>query len=117
MSNSEHVQTPEEVLETIDISHALKMGEALNRLRENEDFKTVILDGYLNENVMASWSLLGVPQMKGNRGNIMEDLVACANLKYFFAMVDNQYMGATNPILSDEEEEELARQEAAGGVN
>ena len=113
------MSNPQDVLETIDISHALEMGEALNRLRKNEDFVKVIEEGYLKENVLASWSLLGVPQMQGNRGGIMEDLVAAANLKYFFAMVDNQYEGATNPILSDEEEAELAAldAEASGQVN
>ena len=111
------MSNPEDVLETIDISHAVVMGEALNRLRNNEDFKTVIEEGYLKDNVLASWSLLGVPQMHGQRSGIMEDMVSAANLKYFFAMVDNQYEGATNPILSDEEEAELAEAESQGQVN
>ena len=111
MSNSEKQMSQDEVLETIDLSHAIKMGEALNRLYKNDDFKKVIMEGYLQDKVMASWSLLGVPQMKGRRGDVMEDMVAASNLKYFFAMIENQYKGATDPILSDDEEEELAANE------
>lgn len=98
-------------LMTVSLDHAVDMGEALNRLRQNEDFKTVITNGYLKEKVLASFSLLAVPQVKeaGRRPDIMEDLVAASNLLYFFQIVDHEYQGAKDPILSDEEEAELAR--------
>ena len=88
--------------------HHLTMGEALDRLRQNPDFKTVILNGYLKEKVLASVSLLGVPQEKARRVDVMEDLIAGSNLQYFFSMVDQFHHGAKDPVLSDEEEAELA---------
>lgn len=88
-------------------NHAIEMGEALERLNKNPDFRKVILDGYLKEKVLASVSLLGVPQCKNERGSVMEDLVASSNLQYFFTMVESQYEGALNPVLSDEEKAEL----------
>lgn len=93
-----------------EVDHAIKMGKALNRLRQNEDFKDLILDGYLKEKVLASVSLLSVPSIKsqGRRPDIMEDLVAASNLEFFFQMVEQAYEGALDPILSDEEEEEEA---------
>ncbi len=92
-----------------ETDHAIKMGEALKRLRENKDFKDLILDGYLRDKVLASVSLLAVPQIKsqGRRPDIMEDMVAASNLQFFFQMVDDAYIGAVDPVLSDEEEEEL----------
>mgnify|MGYP001819482717 FL=1 len=47
----------------------------------------------------------------------MEDLVSASNLQYFFSMIDNFYMGAKSPVLSDEEEEELRLAEAEEAAN
>ncbi|NOQ48195.1 MAG: hypothetical protein GQ576_03515 [Methanococcoides sp.] len=88
----------------------------MNRLRKNPDFQLVIENGYLRDKVLASFSLLAVPQIKkeGHRPDIMEDLVAGSNLKYYFAMIDNAYEGCTNPIPSDSEEEALLAEQNDG---
>jgi len=123
MSNSEQDQNE---LFTASLDHAISMGEAWLRLQENDDFKKVITNGYLEEKVLASVSLLAVPQIKdqNRRGDVMEDLVAASNLQYFFRIIEHEYEGAKNPILSDEEEQELANLAAEteatgieGGVN
>lgn len=112
MSNPEN-QAAE--LETVDQDHHLAMGEALNRLRNNPDFKAVILDGYCKDKALASVSLLGVPQIseQGRRPGVMEDLVSISNLQYFFMQIDNFYEGAKDPVLSDDEEAALAAAEGA----
>lgn len=106
-------------LETIEQEHNLLMGEALERLQKNPDFQKVIMDGYLKDKVLASVSLLSVPQISenGKRPGVMEDLVSASNLQYYFKMIEHFYEGAKNPILSDEEEQELADAETQGGVN
>lgn len=106
MSNPENQDIE---LETIAQDHHLLMGEALNRLRNNPDFKSVILEGYLKDKVLASVSLLAVPQISdhGRRPGVMEDLISASNLQYFFSQVDNFYEGAKDPVLSDDEEAEL----------
>lgn len=109
-------------LETVSMDHAIMMGEAYKRLSRNADFKKIIVEGFLKEKVLASVSLLAVPQIKdkGLRPNIMEDIVAASNLQYFLLQVERQYEAATSPILSDEEERELAEleaEEANGQVN
>ena len=122
MSNSE------QELHTASIEqaeHAVIMGEAWNRLQRNSDFKKVILKGYCEKKALASVSLLAVPQIKekGHRPDVMEDLVAISNLQYYFKIIEHEYEGATTPILSDDEEAEIAAleaqeaQEAVGGVN
>ncbi|MEE8599207.1 MAG: hypothetical protein V3S69_06845 [Dehalococcoidales bacterium] len=102
-------------LETVSLEHALVMGEAWQRLQRNGDFKRIIMNGFLKEKVLASVSLLAVPQIKdkGRRPDVMEDLIAASNLQYFFQIIEHEYEGAKNPILSDEEEAELAAEEAA----
>jgi len=104
MSNQDELETGEH-----DIDHHLMMGEALTRLRENKDFKTVIMEGYLEQKVLASVSLLAVPAIKkrGERPEVMEDLIAASNLQYFFQLIDGMYEGAKTPTLSDQEEAEL----------
>ena len=122
MSTSEKT---EEQLMTASLDHALDMGEAWLRLQRNSDFKKIITNGFLKEKVLASVSLLGVPQIKdqNRRGDVIEDLVAASNLQYYFRVIEHEYEGAKNPILSDEEEEEMARIAALeagdteGGVN
>lgn len=101
-------QTEELLTVEVEQEHNIKMGEALNRLRDNPDFKTFIMEGYLEGKVLASVSLLAVPSIKsqGHRPDIMEDLIAASNLKYFMTMTDNAYEGAVDPVLSDEEEAE-----------
>lgn len=111
MSNQEELLTVDntEVLE-----HAIEMGEALIALKKNKHFQKLILEGFLKEKVQASVSLLAVPQIKdaGRRSDIMEDLVAASNLSYFFQTVELDYEGATDPVLSDDEEAAQAEQDA-----
>jgi len=97
-------------LMTANFDHAIEMGEALKRLQRNGDFKKIITNGYLKEKVLASVSLLGVPQIQaeGKRPGVMEDLVAASNLQFFLRLIEHQYEAAKDPILSDEEEAELA---------
>jgi hypothetical protein len=84
-------------LETVELNEYLDMGEALHRLQKNPDFIKVIMEGYLTKKVKSSVSLLAVPGIKqrGERGDVMEDLVSVSNLQYFFAMIENFYEGAT----------------------
>lgn len=107
MSNPSPEQQAEDVKE-----HHLKMGEALKRLSKNGDFKMLITEGYLKGKVMASWSLLAVPQEREQRAQIMEDLIAQSHLSFFFQMVEQFYEGAKNPILTDEEQELFDAQQA-----
>jgi hypothetical protein len=112
MSNSEQEQIE---LETASLEHAIGMGEAWLRLQKNGDFKKVILNGYLRDKVLASHSLLAVPQIKdkGHRQNVIEDMISSSNLAYFFKIIEHEYEGAKNPVLSDDEEIEIANAEAA----
>lgn len=104
MSNQDYLQEVEEQ-EMAERNHHIEMGEALARLKNNPDFKMVILDGYLKQEVLNSVSLLSVPQIseQGKRSGVMEDLISASNLQYHFQVIESFYKGAVDPILTDEE--------------
>lgn len=74
---------------TADNGKFIEQYEALQRLEQNEDFKILILDGYLKTNALDSVSLLARPDIKkrNERGDVMEDLISVSNLRYYFDMV------------------------------
>ena len=114
MSNPQLETTP------IDIDAALEQGEALERLYNNPDFRLIILDGYLKDKVLNQVSLLAVPAIKqrGTRPDVFEDLIASSNLQFYFRQIASAHKGATEPpVLSDEEEAELAAAQEAGELN
>lgn len=111
MSNQDYMAEIEKA-EAEERNGHIEMGEALNRLKENPDFKMVILEGYLKREVLNSVSLLSVPQIseKGKRPGVMEDLISASNLQYFFQVIDSFYQGAIDPILTDEERAQLEQE-------
>ncbi|WAK44644.1 hypothetical protein vBAmePPT11V19_00018 [Alteromonas phage vB_AmeP_PT11-V19] len=108
MSNQEQTQDQTE-LETTDTTYDYEMGEALARLKDNEDFKLLILDGYCGKKALDSVSMLAEPstKMQGQRPDVMEDLVAISNFNFFLICVESRHTAALNPILSDKEEQEM----------
>ena len=78
-------------LETVENQYWVDMYEALQRLEKNKDFQTVILEGYFRDKAVNGVSMLAEPSIKqqGQRGDIMEDMVAISNLQYHFKMIKN----------------------------
>jgi hypothetical protein len=95
-------KTEDELL-TIENNYWVSMHEALDRLKSNEDFKTVILDGYFKDKAVNGVSLLSTDYTRQNgvRGEILEQLVAISALEDFFGTIDN-----LGTLLPEDEEEE-----------
>jgi hypothetical protein len=89
-------------LETVENQYWIDMAEALTRLEKNKDFQDIILQGYFKDKAINGVSMLANDGVKerGERGNIMEDLVAISNLQYHFLMIKN--LGA---VYQDDEDE------------
>jgi len=89
-------------LETVENQYWIDMAEALARLEKNRDFQDIILNGYFKDKAINAVSMLSNDGVKerGERGNIMEDLVAISNLQYHFRMIKN--LGA---VYQDDEDE------------
>jgi len=91
-------------LETVDVSYWADQLDALERLEKNEDFKKVVLEGYLKQKALDGVSLLADPGIKkrGERPEVMEELVAVSSLQYHFMMVHNLGEGARQELLDIE---------------
>lgn len=74
-----------------DRKYWVEMKESLERLEQNEDFKKVILEGYLKDKALNGVAILADPGIKqrGERSDVMEELVAIANLRYYLGMIYN----------------------------
>ena len=67
------------------------MYKALERLKENKDFQTVIQQGYITDRALGDVSLLGSYNTirQGTRPDVMESLVAISRLQDFFRVIHN----------------------------
>lgn len=86
----------------VENQYWVSMHESLERLKRNDDFKRVILDGYFKDKAINGVSLLATDYVKKNqlRAEIMEQLVAVSNLEDYFATISNL---GTIPDETDEE--------------
>jgi len=95
-------QKPTEELFTVDNEKYVKLNEALSRLKENEDFQTLILNGYFKDKAISSVSMLAAPytMQTGARKDVLEQLIAISYLEDYFITIEN--LGAVTP---DEDED------------
>lgn len=91
-------------LETIERAGLTRKWEALERLKENPDFKIVVLDGYLKEKAIEFTSLLATDYVRRNnlRSTIFEQLAAISCFEEYLHMIEN--LGAPTSMLEDNEE-------------
>nr|DAS93524.1 MAG TPA: hypothetical protein [Caudoviricetes sp.]DAW45254.1 MAG TPA: hypothetical protein [Caudoviricetes sp.] len=91
-----------EQLETADTSYQVELYEALERLENNEDFKKVILEGYLATKPLGLVTMLARHDVKqrGERPNVMEELIAVSSLGQYLFMI-KQLGGSAKVDLED----------------
>lgn len=91
-------------LETVERAELTKKWDALQRLKDNPDFKTVVLDGYLKEKAVEFTSLLATDYVRRNnlRSTIFEQLAAISCFEEYLHMIEN--LGAPASMLEDGEE-------------
>lgn len=80
-------------------------GEALERLRQNRDFKAVILDGYFKEEAIRLVHLKADPSMQSPdmQKSIVAQMDAIGSLNQHFTAVVQQASIALKAISADEE--------------
>lgn len=113
----------EEDLEAIDISideakAKIQRKEALERLQQNPDFKTIIDDGFLNSHAIRQVMLKAHPQMQEEKAQNMlnRQITAIGELKQFFIAIYSEGMNAANAISQDEAtREELLQEDLIDG--
>lgn len=90
-------------IEEVENQYWVDMCSSLTRLKDNSDFKRVILDGYFKDKAINGVSLLAQDGIVagGHRSAVMEDLIAISSLEDFFITIEN-----LGTIPSDDENED-----------
>lgn len=104
MMNNQNENTAginDDALMEVENVYWVELRESLDRLKNNEDFKKVILEAYFKDKAINGVSMLATDYVKqsGTRGDIMEALVAISRLEDFFSVIDN--LGAIPEIDED----------------
>jgi len=97
-------QNPTENVEQKEVIYWADMFNALERLENNNDFKTVILEGYFKDKAINGVSLLAQDYVKQNglRSEVMESLIAISALEDFFITIKS--LGTPVPDESEDDE-------------
>ena len=91
---------------TADMQYHIELASALERLEQNEDFKMLILEGYIKDEAVRCVGLLANDQIKriNARPDVMEDLIAISSLQDYFIKVKNYGDAASADLLELESE-------------
>lgn len=87
----------------IENQYWVDMWASLQRLKENKDFRRVILEGYFKDKAINGVSLLAQDAIiaGGHRTAVMEDLIAISSLEDFFVTIEN-----LGTVPTDDEDED-----------
>jgi len=105
----------------LNIKEAKKLvdlGEAVERLKSNRDFRKLVLDGYLKDEAVRLVHLKADPnfQTPQMQASITKDIDAIGSLSAYFTTVAFNARQAESAIKSSEEElEEIAQEELSNG--
>lgn len=93
--------TTDAVMET-EIQYMVELNNSLTRLKDNQDFKKLILEGYFKDFAVNQTSMLATDYVRktGTRPEVMERLVAISNLQDWFITIEQ-----LGTIPQDEDEE------------
>lgn len=108
------IQIAEATLE--DAKETVKLGDMLEKLYSNREFKKIILDGYFRDTATSLTANLTNPAMLDKRDDLVEQLVGISALRTHLFAVNTKAQHAREAIEAHEYEIELLRQEAVEGV-
>lgn len=94
----------------------VEKAKALDRLKANKDFRTVITSGYLEKEAIRLVHLKGDPAMQhpAQQAAIARDIEAIGSLSQYFAAIYSQANTSEKAIQADEQEIEFIAREEAG---
>ena len=91
-----------------DVTAAVAMGEAVNRLHDNPDFQKVFLEGYFQDEAARLVSIMALPGQEPHRAKIIGDAMAISGVQVYLHTIMQLHKSAVDPVMSDEEEREFA---------
>ena len=84
-------ETSDRNLLEVENSYWGGLATSLDRLKDNEDFKKLILEGYFKDKAITAVGILSSDYVVQNnqRSDVMEQLIAISQLKDYFRVVEN----------------------------
>lgn len=88
-TQTENLTEEREIL-TVSNNYWVEMKQSLDRLRENADFKKVILEGYFKDRAVNGVSMLSAPSSDSvKKKELLDEMMAISNLVWYFKMLDH----------------------------
>jgi len=93
-TQTENLTDEKEIL-TVENNYWVGLKLALDRLRENADFKAVVLEGYFKDRAVNGVSMMCAPTSDGNvKKDLLDEMMAISKVIWYFKMID--HMGSTS---------------------
>lgn len=90
------------------------LNDALERLKNNKDFKKVVIEGYLNREAIRLVSLKGDPEMQTpeRQASIIRDIDGIGSVQRYFRLIEQFAEMAVGSLSDDEQTLEAIHAEA-----
>ena len=75
--------------QTKALQDSIRLGEVLERLKNNPEFKELILEGYINVGTESAMCALPYMATKESRDRVNDSLFAIAKFKSYLASIEN----------------------------
>jgi hypothetical protein len=97
--------------QTKALQDSIRLGEVLNRLKNNAEFKELILEGYIDKGIEGSMAALPYMATKEQRERINDNLFAISKLKQYISSIERDAEKAMYVLEHPEEVEGEASNE------
>lgn len=88
-TQTENLTDEKEIL-TVENNYWVGLKLALDRLRENADFKAVVLEGYFKDRAVNGVSMMCAPNSDANkRKDLLDEMYAISNFTWYLKMIDH----------------------------
>lgn len=93
-TQTENLNDEREIL-TVENNYWVGMKQSLDRLRENADFKNVVLNGFFQDRAVNGASMFAGPNSNSEvRKDLIDEITAISKLHWYFKMID--HMGSVS---------------------
>lgn len=88
------------------LNESIRLKHTLDNLKENKDFKEIILEGFINKGIKGCMSALPYAGTEDSKKRIHSTLEAIARLQAYFTTIENNATSAKEMLEATEEETE-----------
>ena len=88
-------------LESKALNESIRLNERLEALKNNEDFKEIILNGFIESTIKGSMMALPYAATDDSKKRLHSNLEAIAKLEAYFLTIENQAKAAKATLEED----------------